>query len=292
MIKHNVTPLLYCKKTGFTLMEVLVSLTIIGMIAAIAPALSPKGARDEKAYETTMEIMENLKQAIVGVVPTHLAGERRYTGYVADMGELPELIGACLQPAGLWCDSLSQVDSLVSDLPLWAYTGDDTRLWTGWHGPYIDVPSGGVLKDGWGNRIIFERFNIDEDEKETVDSQGTNLRFKSLGSDGKEQEETQEASGYKADIVYVIREQDYMGGIAGYGDSEVEGITLYYPARGVLVSTPVALEDDGYFVRHTENAIPMGIRSLGMTSSNKHAEPIIFSVEPAGNFLGTVRTGQ
>ncbi len=288
MIERNVTHLPCFEKAGFTLMEVLVSLTIVGMIAVIAAGIVPKGAEDDEAYEATMEIMESLKLAIVGVPPTHLAGERRYTGYIADMGELPELLGDQSQPAGLWTDALSDIDSLVEDLPAWAYN-EDARLWVGWHGPYVDSPSGGIIKDGWGNRIVFERFNIDKDENEVVDSEGTNLRFKSLGSDGKEQDETQETSGYEADIVYIVREQDYMGDLAGYlagvEDGKTGGITIYYPAKGALVSkAPSSLQDDGYFV--LEDALPMGIRSLRTGTS---AEPLIFSVEPTGNFLGTVR---
>ena len=143
--------------SAFTLMEVLVVLGIMGMIALIVTTISPLSARDQACYEATLEIMDSIEQALLGVPPTHLAGERRYMGYIADMGELPKLPGEAGQPAGLWTDRLAALYGAESDLPAWGYTGDDTRLWIGWHGPYLEAPAG-VLRDGWGNPLVFERF--------------------------------------------------------------------------------------------------------------------------------------
>lgn len=277
-------------------MEVLVTLVIIGMIAMIAATVTPKGTRDEESYEATIEIMDNIRQAIMGVPPTHLAGERRYMGYIVDIGELPELLGENAQPAGLWTSQLSSVDNIVSDLPVWGYTGNDTRLWIGWHGPYMESPSGDILRDGWGNVIIFERFSISEDGDEIIDSEGNNLRFKSPGSDGIEQDSEEDKSGYKADIEYVIRAQDYLGELAGYADTEVEGVTVYYPSKGSLADPKnVTIEEDGYFVFVTDSGssfLPMGIRSLRATrrtTTGENNKTIIFSIEPTGNWLGKIR---
>jgi prepilin-type N-terminal cleavage/methylation domain-containing protein len=274
-------------ESGFTLMEVLVSLVIIGMIAMIATTVTPQGARDEECYDATIKIMDNLKQAIIGVPPTHLAGERRYMGYIADIGELPELVGKSEQPAGLWTEKLSSIDELATDLPLWAYTGNESRLWIGWHGPYVEPPSGGVLRDGWGNTIIFERFNIDDKSKEIIDQQGTNLRIKSLGSDGKAQKDDDKKTGYEKDIEYLVLAQDYLGDLAGYADTEVDSMVINYPLKGNLVSKDVQFMVDRYFVLRSENGVPMGTRSL-RTAGNKN-KTTIFSMEPAGNWLGTVK---
>ena len=268
---------------GFTLMEVMVSLIIIGMVAVIATTITPKGARDEESYEATIEIMDNLRQAIMGVPPTHLAGERRYMGYIA---ELPELLGENSQPAGLWTSQVSSLDGTVSDLPVWGYTGNDTRLWIGWHGPYVDSPTGRIIKDGWGNAIIFERFNISDDGIEIVDSQGKNLRFISPGANGKRQSDEEEETGYDSDIEEVILSQDYLGDLAGYADNEEKGVTVYYPSKGSLTSIVVHLEEDGYFIISSENALPMGTRSLRTSVENRTT---IFSVEPTGNWLGAVK---
>ncbi len=273
--------------SGFTLMEVLVTVIIIGMIAMIATTVTLTGARDEECYDATVKIMENLNLALMGVPPTHIAGERRYMGYIADIGELPALIGKNSQPAGLWTSGLSVIDNLASDLPSWVYTGNDTRLWIGWHGPYVDSPLGGIIRDGWGNAIIFERFSISEEGNEIIDPEGPNIRFTSPGSDGIEQDSEDEETGYKADIEYVIRSQDYLGELAGYADSEVKGVTVYRPSKGILVSEAVKLEEDGYFVISSEKAIPMGTRSLVTTGEKNNT--VVFSVEPAGNWLGTVK---
>jgi prepilin-type N-terminal cleavage/methylation domain-containing protein len=285
--------------SGFTLMEILVVLGIIGMATLIAAAVIPTGSRDEASYQATLEIMGRLRQALLGVPPAHLAGERRYMGYIADMGELPDLLGDGKQPAGLWTDKVADVYGAKSNLPAWHYTGDETdttndaRLWIGWHGPYIEA-SAGVLRDGWGNPLIFERFDISADSgAEVANANGRNLRIKSLGSDGVLQKSGDGDTGYRADIELVIRVKDYLGSVAGYAGSEIDSIDINFPSRGKLKTMSLAKETDGYFFSGTGTddrpLLPMGTRSLCLTTAGKSVKVIVLSLEPTANFTGTVR---
>ncbi len=279
------------RSSGFTLMEVLVVLAIIGMAALIAAAVIPLSSRDEESYQTTVEIMGRLRQALLGVPPTHLAGERRYLGYIADMGELPELLGDAKQPAGLWTDRVADLYGAESNLPAWGYTGDETRLWIGWHGPYIEA-SAGVLRDGWGNPLIFERFDISDTGVEIPNPKsGFNLRIKSLGSDGVLQKPGIGDTGYRADIEQVIRVQDYLGSLAGYTGPEIGSIEINLPSRGKLRTISLDSEDDGYFFSGagTDALLPMGTRSLRLGAGDKSVKIIVLSLEPTANFTGTLR---
>jgi len=270
-------------------MEVLVVLGIMGMISMIVVTITPLSARDQACYEATIEAMDRIGQALLGVPPTHLAGERRYMGYIADMGELPKLLGEAGQPAGLWTDRLASLYGAESDLPAWGYTGDDTRLWIGWHGPYLDAPAG-VLRDGWGNPLVFERFDISDEGAEIVNPKGLNLRFKSLGSDGVEDAASNTGNGYETDIERVIRAQDYLGSLAGFMDQDVPTVEICYPSRGELTSVTFHQpddEEDRYFCTGSSLRLPLGTRSLRTTGDI--VKTIIFSLEPTANFLGTIQ---
>lgn len=274
-------------KSAFTLMEVLVVLGIIGMIALIAVNITPSSVRDQASYEATVEIMDRIEQALLGVPPTHLEGERRYMGYIADMGELPELLGENNQPGGLWTNLLVSLYGTEKDLPLWQYTGDTTRIWVGWHGPYLEAPTG-ALRDGWGNALVFERFDISDEGTEVSSPEGRNLRFKSLGSDGTLQDPEDTGTGYEADIERVIRAQDYLGSLAGYKDRDILSVEVYYPSKGELKSVILNPEDDdNYFCTGSSLFLPMGTRSLRTTGESE--KTILFSLEPTANFLGTIR---
>ena len=274
---------------AFTLMEVLIVLVIIGMISMIVATITPLSERDHACYEDTVEIMDRVEQALLGVPPTHLEGECPYLRYIADMGEFPELLGTADHPAGLWTHRLAALYGAEKNLPLWSYSGNRTRLFFGWHGPYIEAPTG-LIRDGWGNPLLFERFDITDEGTETPNPEGRNLRFKSLGSDGSLEESEDTGSGYEADIERVILAKDYIGTLAGYADKEVKNIEIFYPSKGELVSYAARPdENDRYFFVDSSVPLPMGTRSLRITGTDTEEKTILFSLEPAANFLGTVR---
>jgi prepilin-type N-terminal cleavage/methylation domain-containing protein len=164
---------------GFSLLEVLVAVGLMAFLAVYIGMETGKVATGHEFYKTAYR-MEAIKEAIVGRPHLYCNGVRQFTGYVSDAGNLPDLfytndsgdaqrvtrsevgrtealeadqgLAAALlagyrpQPKGLWAQ--------VGNLPAWRYH-PDKKLWAGWRGPYLDPPSGGALRDAWGNRFWF-----------------------------------------------------------------------------------------------------------------------------------------
>ena len=269
---------------GFTLLEILVVLTIVAFLALAVSGI-PRAVkdRDPECFESTIESMEQIRSAILGSSGSYIEGERRFSGYVTDLGELPELLGGYSQPVGLWTDMLKKYGT--ENLPEWGYTGEISRTWMGWNGPYIECPSG-ILTDGWGYPVHFERFDLKEG-KEKIDPDGANVKIKSYGANGTEDEED---TGYDEDIEIKIYYNEYMGAVAGYAGRDVTDVKIYYPERGVekfQVATP---DSDRYFRFEKEAAgnrdIPFGIRSIKVTKGS--GKIYIFTVEPTINWVGTL----
>lgn len=163
---------------------------------------------NEKNYERTIQSMLEIKKAILGTHSERVRGDIRFAGYVEDMGDLPELIDG--QPKGLWTrdidgdgnDDLPSMQDYFTchscGIPKPGLPGRLYVISMGWRGPYIKPPQDGVLKDGWGNPFIFKRI-------------GNNFIIMSLGADGK-----QGGTGYAGDIMFTIKENDYLAIVAGY----------------------------------------------------------------------------
>lgn len=162
---------------------------------------------DQTRMERTLVSMEEIRSAILGTTSERVRGDVRFSGYVQDMGDLPELVQG--QPKGLWKIDLDGDGK--EDLPgREAYSPCDVcclgkadggkvqAVFLGWNGPYLKQPAGDVLKDGWSNSFVFER-----DRKDLI--------IKSLGADGKTGGE-----GPEGDIVLTIAENDWLAPVAGY----------------------------------------------------------------------------
>ena len=80
-------------------MEILVVIAITGMIAAVTAGVV-KERKNEASYLLTLEIVTNIKKAIVGV-DTPLVRGTAISGYMADMGSLPHF-NRDGQPESLW----------------------------------------------------------------------------------------------------------------------------------------------------------------------------------------------
>ena len=186
------------KCQGFSLIEVLVVISLMALLAVYLGAKTGEVVGEDKFYKTCY-MMEEIKEAIIGKPGHYCNGVRQFTGYISDMGNLPNLYyydkkdklmqkvtriesgrieaiegegpdglaealkqGLRPQPKALWSKG-------IGDLPEWKYH-EEAQLWAGWRGPYIDPPPSGVLRDAWGNKFLFVIGEVvghksEEDEK-------------------------------------------------------------------------------------------------------------------------------
>jgi hypothetical protein len=235
-------------------------LAIIGIMGAVAVDLFDE--REEDPYESTREILARVQTAILGDTGAGPLPGTPMDGYVGDMGELPRL-SPDGQPEALW---------LQGTCPPRVFD-EHARIWVGWNGPYIEPPDGGMLIDGWGNGLLFER-------------KGKGLVVTSCGEDRK-----LGGSGNGADVVLEIKEEDYLAPVgaklpAGLGSSP--SATLYYPSGGLLKSVQLAFKGPSrQFVSQT-NEVPVGLRSI-VANLNGEDRRFVFAVRPTMNWLGKLQ---
>ena len=154
------------KCSGFTLIEVLVALALMGLFASITVVAINK-VDDKVKYDETQKTMLEIKEAILGKPDLYCNGWKQFTGYVSDMGAVPTLVddqgnevekGG--QPRALWTRDINNDDDTedqgidIAESFLWKHY-KDTKIWAGWRGPYIRPPGDNVLRDGWGNPFMF-----------------------------------------------------------------------------------------------------------------------------------------
>lgn len=282
---------------GFSLLELAVVLTIIGFLAMIASPIWLNKS-DQMRYEQTVDQLEELRTALLGNTPTYINGLRQFSGYVYDMGGLPALedvLGTSGdadddQPSALWDQGT---------LPDWEYDAD-ARIYAGWRGSYIESPADDVLKDGWGNPLVFSLADND-------------LTIESYGADGTD--DTGSEAGYDEDIVLDVREEEYRSAVAGrVADDSVTSanarVILYAAADGVVTAYTLdaGLPADKYFrfdeqdesiEPETESsnsgrkylAVPAGICSIyacDATNLPTDPAPTVLSLEPGGYWIGDI----
>jgi len=117
--------------SGFTLIELIVAIVVLGIVAAVAMQSLTSSLKDQRLIETERE-MERLASAIVGNADLKMGGTRGDFGYVGDIGAFPPNLQALSQNPGGY---------------------------TTWDGPYI--PPGftqdtdGFKTDGWGKTYSY-----------------------------------------------------------------------------------------------------------------------------------------
>jgi len=116
---------------GFTLIEVLMTIVIIGILAAVAMRSVQSSIDSSRVRETQAE-MDELIAAIAGNPDLYNNGMRSSFGYVGDVGALP-----------------ASLDNLVTN----------PGGYSTWNGPYVSrrftQDTEGFKKDAWGNNYTF-----------------------------------------------------------------------------------------------------------------------------------------
>jgi len=133
---------------GFTLVELLLVILVLSSLALGASFLVD-GFGDQTRFDDTKSRLQQIRKAIIGDASRTLNGQSEISGYVADMGKLPETIQELIeigdQPSwGLSAVTTSDISPVVTIL-----------MSAGWRGPYLDTlpESDGQrrFRDGWGN---------------------------------------------------------------------------------------------------------------------------------------------
>jgi len=154
------------KQIGFTLIELLMVLLIIAATTKIV-AVSMEDFGFAARYEHTISRLDTIRQAIIGNPKRTVNGQPDISGFVADMGRLPNNVRELIQRNGD-CDDdafdfgqaacaasgATWIAATWTNVPA-SFTNDETGLVFGWNGPYLSVsdnPSNtDTFTDGWGN---------------------------------------------------------------------------------------------------------------------------------------------
>ncbi|MDO9282577.1 MAG: prepilin-type N-terminal cleavage/methylation domain-containing protein [Methylotenera sp.] len=256
----------YRQSRGFTLLEMLLVIALLGMMALTATALVDNFGEQDR-FDVTKSRLQQIKMAIIGDANRTLNGEMAISGFVADMGRLPNNIEELIEPTGmLWAAiDISGVSGVVG------------QLYGGWHGPYLDVmPSSGAsavraFRDGWGNDDGTSNFGWNF-------VSGVNaLSVQSYGSDG--------PSGVGTDVYEVDYPAPAAGNLVEVNDWALDVSSVNF---NIVFNKPPAVDESSlklrlYFleeaaVEFEDNDAVFGLSGLTSVSS---VQPKLVSISPA-----------
>lgn len=239
------------RRTGFSLMEVVVVLAVLGALAAMIVPLSYQ-LRSAQRERETRTLLENLKQAMVGGDPATRMGEERLFGFLGDMGRLPDTL------AELW---------ERGTLP--QYTIDsETRLGAGWRGPYawpgFEQDVADRTKDPFGRALRYSSA-----DSTTPDGRLLDGVLQSAGEDGE--------FGTSDDVTVPILKDEtraalLVGFVADSSGAAQAGVNVQVTFRrnGLLVDTVVVTSAQG---RYELANIPFGQVRIAALASGPSGGP-------------------
>ena len=194
-------------QSGFTLVEVIMVIIIMGIIASVAMKSLDSGLRTTRVEETKAELRV-LSQAIAGNPELYSNGIRTDYGYIGDVGNLPP-----------------SLDALVSN------PGYGT-----WNGPYIKSDflsyADDYKQDAWGGAYIY--------------SAGTTIISTGGGKDTLQYVLTSSISDYTSNSVSGII-TDAVGNPPGDSASNLRVILSYPNGSGGVEDSVIVPNSSGYF---------------------------------------------
>jgi prepilin-type N-terminal cleavage/methylation domain-containing protein len=143
-------------QSGMTLMELIIVVALLSIVALASVSLIVDTG-EWKRQQATEEQWLSVKRSILGDNVVDVHHFREYSGFVADMGRLPNCLRELIRPFDCEPD-LSLANRLT------AFTQDiDSNQWYGWRGPYLGVPGANEYRDGWRNRGRDDNTGNDDD---------------------------------------------------------------------------------------------------------------------------------
>ncbi|MDZ4097352.1 MAG: type II secretion system protein [Methylophilaceae bacterium] len=176
---------------GFTLVELLLVIFLLSSLALVT-TLFVDNANEQYRFETTKTRLEQIRRAIIGDSSRTLNGQPEISGFIADMGRLPENLQELVEPPAdeeqLWGITDIEVGTVVVG-----------TLNGGWRGSYLEaIQESGVsgvraYRDGWGNPDVAGdeanfgwvfKLKKSDNTDTTVIAEAVALTLQSLGADG------------------------------------------------------------------------------------------------------------
>jgi len=189
----NLTQSIKKKQTGFTLLELVVVVAVMGLISTMAMDVYTDKSNQTR-FELTEKRIEEIRYAIIGNDSRELNGQTTISGYIADTGKVPTEIRQLILKK--YCED----DALYFTKDHCENAGEVWVNQANWKGPYIKTFSskkverliGGVnvisnipvFRDGWGR----SSGDLDTDMKNygwEFDNNSGDITLQSLGLDRK-----------------------------------------------------------------------------------------------------------